>query len=283
MFTGGGKMGAFNLLKLPFATSNLLSEVVDYRNRVIAAGGSISDNSLQAIATYVQTLKLNNIWDKFLEIAPYAGSNLNTALVKLKYPSGVQSSLTNVGFASGDYSETTGLTGNTSGTKYLKTGFVPRNQIASALDAHLSVYARNTVALSGSGSAPFVYLGSTNGGNFSIQRTSTTVQGQIGISNTPQVTGTVFPGYLMMGAIANNNGRLDYNGNSVATDTSFSTVTLSISENYIFGLNFTNTALNNSSNLICAFHSFGYGLSTAQSLIAYNAVQTLQSSLGRQV
>jgi hypothetical protein len=283
MFTGGAKIGAFNLLKLPFTSSNLLGEVVDYRSRVIAAGASISDNSLQTIATFVQTLKLNNIWSKFLEISPYAGNDLNAALVKLKYPSGIQSTLTNMNFVSGDYSESTGLTGSTSGTKYLKTGFIPRNQIASALDAHLSIYARNTAALSGSGSAPFVYLGSTNGGNFSIQRTSTTIQGQIGISNTPQVTGTIFPGYLMMGVTANNNGRLDYNGNSAATDTSFSTVTLSMSENYIFGLNFTNTALNNSSNLICAFHSFGYGLNAAESLIAYNAIQTLQSSLGRQV
>jgi hypothetical protein len=46
MFTGGAKIGGINLFKLPFNSSNLLSEVTDYRNRIIAAGGSISDNSL---------------------------------------------------------------------------------------------------------------------------------------------------------------------------------------------------------------------------------------------
>ncbi len=262
-------------------------EISDYVSRINAAGGSISDTSIQAHRTFIQTLKQNNLWDKCLEIGTYAGNNLNAALVKLKYPLGVQSSLTNVGFLGGDYSESTGLSGDTSGNKYLKTGFIPSTQLTTSLDVHLSVYNRNIVALGGSsGSPPYTYLGSSGGaGNFWVQRSSSTNTNAIlgaGGEMLASATNVIVSGLLIGSTVASNTGYLFHNGNQIGTDTSFTTNSLSSSEIYTHGLN-QGGVLSRQSNLICAFHSMGYGLNPTEASAFYNAVQTLQAALGRQV
>ena len=96
-----------NLLKTLnyIPTKRFNPETTDYRERVIANGGSISDASIDAVEKFVQDCKNALIWDKFLEVAPFAGANLNAALVKLAHPVGVPGVITNVNFVAGDYSE----------------------------------------------------------------------------------------------------------------------------------------------------------------------------------
>lgn len=286
MFSGGVSLGGISLLRYPFSTG-VLSEIADYRNRIIANGGTISDTSLQAIATFIDTLKLNNIWDRFLEIAPYAGNNLNAALVKLKYSNGGQSTLTNVGFVPGDYSETTGLTGDTSGTKYLKTGFIPANNLLTSLSQHVSVYSRNSTSLSG-GTAP-AYIGSnTSSGRCRLERSGGTIRLFLGSSSefliSYSATSAVVPGLLLGSSVSTNLGYLFYNNNQVGSDITFSSNALDTQESFVFGYNNSGNLLgSSSSNLICAFHSQGFGITPTEALITYNAVQVLQTSLGRQV
>ncbi|MFN6560014.1 MAG: hypothetical protein RMY28_009420 [Nostoc sp. ChiSLP01] len=269
-------------------TSKVDGDVLDYKNRIIAASGSISANSLQAISNFVKTLKGNGLWNKCLEIAPYAGNNFADALIKLKYPSGIQSTLTNVGFTSADYSENTGLSADTSDTKNLRTGFAPSVHLSTSLDTHLSIYARNQAALTSNGNSPYAYLGSSgtsNGSNFLIQRSPTNVRSLIGSGTEMLVSTTTLnlPGLLIASTIGANLGYLFYNGTAISTDTAFTTNLLSDSDVGIFcTLQGTSTA-SRRSNLICGFHSIGYGLSPTDASIFYNAVQTLQTSLGRQV
>ncbi|MBN3993896.1 MAG: hypothetical protein HWQ36_26280 [Nostoc sp. NMS2] len=268
------------------ATSKLDTDVANFKNRIIADGGTISNSSLQAHNTFVKSLKLGGIWDKCLEIATYAGNDLNAALVKLKYPSGIQSSLTNVGFVNADYSEITGLSGDTSNTKYLKTGFIPSVQLTSSLDAHLSVYARNTVAISGSGSAPFAYLGCNNTTpRFYLFRQTSTLTGFVGSSTEMSVTKSTAtaPGHILLSTVSSNLGYLFYNGNVETTDTSFTTNARPTCEVSIFSYDNGGTQFLLRSNLICGMHTIGYGLDTNQATIFYNAVQALQTALGRQV
>lgn len=266
--------------KLIKSSSN--AEISSFYNRIIAAGGTISANSLQAHSTFLNTLKNNNIWDKYLEIATFAG-DFNAAFVKFKYPSNIQSTLTNVGFIASDYSEATGLSGDTSGTKYLKTGFIPKNQLTS-LNAHYSVYSRNTMAvLSNGGSTTARYLGSLNAGNFALTRSTSSINASLGTMSVSN-NGIVYPGYLLASVVGANNGYLSYNGSSIATDTSVSTTSLPPIENYIFCYNYSASQIaSNICNLICTFYSFGYGLTPSEALISYNAVQAMQTTLGRQV
>jgi hypothetical protein len=71
-------------------------------------------------------------------------------------------------------------------------------------------------------------------------------------------------------------------GSLIDTDSSFSSSAKSTQEVFISGANKNGTA-GNFTNLICAFHSFGYGITSSQASIFYNAVQALQTALGRQV
>lgn len=138
-----------NLLKtLRYVTARpFRPETSQYADRVISNGGSISEASLVAIDQFIGDCRAANIWDKFIEVGPFAGANLNAALVKLVYQPGGQSALTNVNFVAGDYVESGsngGLLGD--GTKYLSTGVV-----ATSLPdtGHLSFYLREDVTQTG--------------------------------------------------------------------------------------------------------------------------------------
>ncbi|ACC81134.1 hypothetical protein [Nostoc punctiforme] len=263
-------------------TSKLNSDITSFKNRIIAVGGSISNSSLNAIDTFITTAKLNNFWDSLLEIAPYAGNELAAALVKLKYPGNIQSSLTNVGFAPGNYSETTGLTGDTSGTKYLKTGFIPSVQLTTSFNQHLSVYARNAGAVTGA--SPAAYLGCNSVGNFRLERNGNNVQSVLGSGAevVAAYANNIVPGHLIGSNTAANLGYLFYRGNQVGIDTAFTTNALSTAEVSIFG-SWSGSAFGRNSNLICGFHSIGTGITPTQATAFYSAVQALQTALGRQV
>lgn len=112
----------------PRATAGYGVDALDWRNRVIANGGSVSAATLKAVDTFCRSIVTNNLRDRFYRLNLFAGDNLSAALVPLfRGPSltGTQTGNTtdtNVGpFVSGDYSLTSGLQGNGS-TKWLDTG-----------------------------------------------------------------------------------------------------------------------------------------------------------------
>src|SRR5687768_7004111 len=86
------------------------SDVLAYAANIAAAGSTISPTHLAAVNTFVAGCKADNTWSKLKDVGTFTGTNLTAALVKLKSLSGT--SYTNVGFADGDYTETTGLKGN---------------------------------------------------------------------------------------------------------------------------------------------------------------------------
>ena len=118
-------------------------ETLQYADRIAANGGSITQASLVAIDTFVRACQVAGIWSKFIEVGPFAGSNLNAAMVKLVYQPAAGSVLTNSNFVSGDYVETGsngGLSGD--GTKFLNT-----NVQATTLpdNGHYSFYLREDI------------------------------------------------------------------------------------------------------------------------------------------
>src|SRR5688572_167249 len=122
-------------------------ETLQYADRVAANGGAISQASLVAIDEFVRACQVAGIWSKFIEVGPFAGSNLNAAMVKLVYQPAAGSVLTNSSFVSGDYVETGangGLLGD--GTKFLNT-----NVQATTLpdNGHFSFYLREDITSGG--------------------------------------------------------------------------------------------------------------------------------------
>src|SRR3954470_18127816 len=133
-----------NLLK---TLSNLprgwRDETLQYADRIAANGGSVTQGSLVAIDSFVRACQVAGIWSKFIEVGPFAGSNLNAAMVKLVYQPAAGSVLINSAFVSGDYVETGANGGlNGDGTKFLNT-----NVQATTLpdNGHLSFYMREDI------------------------------------------------------------------------------------------------------------------------------------------
>lgn len=99
-------------------------EIDAYVRAIERAGSSIDSATLAALDRFVRTGRAAGWWDKLIEVAPFCGTTLAGALVKLKH-AGTES-LANTNFAEADFSQDEGfgkLTGNTNA--YLDTGFVP--------------------------------------------------------------------------------------------------------------------------------------------------------------
>jgi hypothetical protein len=123
------------------------SETLSYADRVAANGGAITQASLVAIDTFVRACQVAGVWEKFIEVGPFAGSDLNAAMVKLVYQPAAGSVLTNSSFVSGDYVET-GANGGllSDGTKFLNT-----NVLATSLPdtGHFGFYLREDISSGG--------------------------------------------------------------------------------------------------------------------------------------
>lgn len=122
-------------------------ETLQYADRVAANGGSITQASLVAIDNFIRECQAAGIWEKFIEVGPFAGLNLNAAMVKLVYQPAAGSVLTNSNFVASDYAETGANAGlNGDGTKFLNT-----NVLGNSLpdNGHLSFYLRDDISSGG--------------------------------------------------------------------------------------------------------------------------------------
>lgn len=106
---------------------------IAFQSAITANSGAISAATLNAVDTHLvrgskadgllitNELGVPTASSKIQELYPMVG-DFNGCLVKLFTTTG-QQVLTNIGFGTGDYSETTGLDGD--GSSYLRTGYIP--------------------------------------------------------------------------------------------------------------------------------------------------------------
>ena len=129
------------ILRPPFIPS-VLPETQTYLNNIIGTGGTISQETLQAIDRFVRDCYNAGVWTKLIEVYPIAGNDLNAALVKLKYAG--TPTMTAVNFIGSDYAERgafSGITGNGT-TKYINTNFAATSIPNTA---HMSAYVREDI------------------------------------------------------------------------------------------------------------------------------------------
>ncbi len=123
------------------------SETLGYADRVAANGGAITQGSLAAVDDFVRACQTAGLWEKLIEVGPFAGLDLNAALVKLAFQPAAGGVLVNSSFVAGDYAErgTDGGLGS-DGTKYLST-----NVLANTLPdtGHFSFYLREDISSGG--------------------------------------------------------------------------------------------------------------------------------------
>jgi len=271
------------LRTIPFLPSKRYNpETLDFQDRVLAAGGSLPVTTLDSVEKFVRDCKNAVIWDRILDCGLFVGSNLAAALVKLKYPGGGQSYLTNFNFVSGDFTErgaSGGLKGN-GATKYLSTALAPAAAGMTPGDHHLAIYNNHNTwaaayydAMGATDAASRVSLLRASGSDSNRNYLYPDNQNSGLATNISQNTSGLFCG---------SNGILYRNGSVLGTNGAAPSGNMPNIPYFLFALNSSGTPGALYDKRIC-FYSAGLGLTAAQAASLYNAVQALQTALGRSV
>lgn len=267
------------------------ADAEDYFTRIGAAGGTITDAAKIAVNRLVYDLKAGDVWNRLFDVGVFAGASLTAALVKLKYPAGVASTLTNVNFISGDYAQATGLKGNGS-TKYLRTGVAPSAIEFNTPHYHgsLAAYVRSASA---NGESNPVLLGMASGSGGSDSASNYLMMDDVNAANftfggeglgTNVLAVTDPPGMLIGVATSLSARRLFWNGSPQvgSRDTGLATGDGSDREFYVMAQNQGGTAARHHDAHL-AFYAIGGELTESHGAALHLAVQLFQTSLGRQV
>lgn len=136
---------------------NLHREAIDWHNRVLNNGGSVSKDVLKAISDFCYRIDAAEIRNKFYRLNLFCGASTSAALVPLYRGPGFNGTQygnttdTATNFSSSDYSQSNGFqasaNGTGSATKYITTGFLYTSLAGSYTDSHISTEIK---AISGS-------------------------------------------------------------------------------------------------------------------------------------
>lgn len=271
------------LMKVLKKLSNLprgwRDETLQYADRIAANGGAISQASLVAIDNFVRACQVAGIWSKFIEVGPFAGSNLNAAMVKLVYQPAAGSVLTNSSFVAGDYVETGangGLAGD--GAKYLNT-----NVLATTLpdNGHYSFYLREDVTSGGNKS----FIGALDASNqywMGALAPASAVDVRYGALNSATGIGAMVKGFYT-GVRETSNSLVYYrDGASIATASAVTGTTKPAHTIFVWAFNSVG-ASSARLNARGSFYSIGQTLTGSEVAALNSAVRNLQTALNRAV
>jgi len=269
-------------------------EILTWKAEVEAVGGTVN-SAISAIDTYIKACKSGGIWTKLGAsnslIMPYATDTFAGLFVPLVKPSGV--SPTSYVFTGSDYSLSTGLVpgvGNT--TKYVDLGYSPAAWLSSG-NAQISVYLRTDAD---GADANSLYPAEVSGTNASLIRlglsgvklSNFSNQSIFDAWNVQDSSRTIATAASALGLnsgirIAATDGRILVNGVQIGSTNTFNAArALPIPTLYEFGNNYNGT-LEYPGRRPHSYLYVGPALTVAEEVIHYNAVQALQTALGRAV
>lgn len=87
----------------------LEAETTAYVERVAAAGAPFDTATVTAVDTWVKALKAANAWDSIKDCSLMLGTNLASALVKIKYPNGTAGTVVSQGMTDAHYTPAGGI------------------------------------------------------------------------------------------------------------------------------------------------------------------------------
>lgn len=269
-------------------------EAADWASRVVANGGSVSGTTLRAVSQFCRDIdKTAGLRGCFYRLSLLCGTSsanleaVRTPLYRGPSLSGTQyggNTDTSVSFVQNDYNETGtsgGLVGNGS-SKYLNTGFAT-NTLSDG-NRHIAAYeiAKATGTFQES-------IGSEGA-------SSNTQQFLLGTfyaadvyrfcyaSDTSASLSLSYSGGAFWCGVnnASGSGIIYKNGTSVASNSGFSAASPTSRNLFVFALNRNNAATDISSVRLGAY-SIGLSMTAAQASAYYNAMQTFQAALARNV
>lgn len=233
---------------------------------------SITDNTQKsAVNTLVLSLKSANIWTKMKAIYPVVGGVESSHAVNLKQPGTF-----NLTFQTGWTHSSTGMTSN--GATYADTGLAPTLMTQDSI--HGSSYLRNNTISDGPAFSTedastfnnaFYLFPKITASNIYSVRINDSTSAFLTQSNDIR-------GLNLINRTASNSKKYRINNTEVFALTTASTGRNSQSI-YIARLRTTNTFFTNQYSFI----SFGDGLTDTEASSFYTAVQTMQTTLNRQV
>ena len=242
-----------------------------YYNRVITAGGSLTTTEQNATKQLVADLKANSLWTPMKAIYPMVGASAAACAQNLK-----SSSFTGT-FSSGWTFASTGVTPNGS-SAYCDTGFNPSLH-NSANSSHMSYYSRTLISQAaidmgcyGTGFTNPNQLAISFGGATSYYNSNCTADTQVRQTTNSQ-------GFFL----AARRSATDVLGQRNATQSTGSQAEFRNNVNIVFGAVSAGGTIAYYSTKQTAFASIGDGLTDTQATALYNAVQTMNTTLSRQV
>lgn len=271
--------------KTPSSVLGLEGEVASWVTRVWLAGGTVSLAIQEHVNTFVVAAKASGYWSLLTRMNLFVGDAAAALIPLLNAQGATADIITNLTLSATGFA--------TDGTGYLRTGFIP----GSSTTGGVSVYLRTTQATEATGRSLFstrdagttqvfrVAANVDSGGNTSAGG----VYGQYG-SNAVSSTGLATTGGLTAGMwhltrTAANRLDLVKNGVSVANNTTATTVASAGFELVLFASNSAGTL---GTAPLAAGSSIGAyaldaGMSVAQAAAYQSHMQTLMTSLGRNV
>ena len=256
---------------------SIYSSVSDDDAQLFIDAANITNSTQKsAINTLVTDLKSAGIWTKMRAIYPFVGGSATSHKFNLKDPRDLDVAYRLV-FSGGWVHSSTGAKPNGSNT-YANTGLVP-NTVLQTNSTHLSYYSRTNVLeasteiMAGSGGSSVIdlYVKFTDGNMLSRIYTST-----LSSSSVPSSQG-----FFIMNRPDANTAK-QYRNSDLLSSSSLLASTKPTIPLYI-GCGHNNGAIYGFSTKESAFASIGDGLTDAEALAFYNAVQAYQTTLGRQV
>ena len=259
--------------------ADLLPGTYNWMKRVTAAGGNYT--SLSVVANDIVGKISLPITTKLLRWNTYAGADLTACSIPIGNAVGNAADTLN-NFVGGDYSQSTGLTGNGT-TKYVSTGFIPNTHWVFDNDCAMGVYARTSNSNLETAIGTFVgttiaamsasQSGLTSSGFFFSQVAGEFATG----SDTNGI------GHYLVSRNASNSLVLYKNGSSLfSTATPAGTRTALNTEIIVHGININSVASQLSSRAYGGYH-IARGLSASEVAIAYQAFHAGNRVLGRSV
>jgi len=266
-------------------TSKPISTAIAYDADATAffTAASITDTTQKnAVNTLVLSLKSANIWTKMKAIYPVVGGVSSSHAVNLKQPGTF-----NLSFATGWTHSSTGMTPN--GATYADTFLTPSTAL-NTMSQHISYYSRTnsaTVGIGDNGCQDDVSpsIGRNIYAAYYDTSTLSRVQVQSLDANAVTFTETNSLGFILGSRTSATSLKAYRNNILKGTNTTNSSSGLCGNSVYIGGFNYRT---NLGSTIFygirqCAFASIGDGLTDAEASNFYTAVNTYQTTLGRNV
>jgi len=260
-------------------------EASRWQDQISTNGGTLSALSYRTGTYFMQQVKWWGIRPQLGRVGLYLGGETNAILVPIirDWWSTTDSIDDLISFVAADYSEATGLTGNTT-TKYLRPNSangINLSAVTTVNDFHMATYVRTatnestyTMGIAYGGANATVGLPVSYANNSYLEISS--VANQISVAD---VTGT---GFYVATKVATNSRALYKNGSSILTSVATDSAALTSGAPVVHAFN--------SAGVITAWNSrtlsyYAYGKAISVNLASpYNiAVQNVQQALGRKM